>query len=67
MEEIKEQIGSGMNSQLNKLIDISKSIGREDITQACDELIHAIYSVQDWSGTYVGECIDRLEAILYQR
>jgi hypothetical protein len=42
-------------------------INRENITQACDELIHAIYSVQDWNGTYVGECIDRLEAILYQR
>lgn len=43
------------------------TLNREQITQACIELIDAIYSLQDWNGTYVGEHIDRLEAILYQR
>lgn len=29
---------------------------------ACNELIDAIRSVQDWNGTYVGDCIEKLES-----
>ena len=47
--------------------ELKDTINRENITQACVELIDAIYSAQDWNNTYVGECIDRLEAILYQK
>lgn len=31
---------------------------------AIEEMIVAVKSVQDWDGTDVGECIDRLEALL---
>lgn len=29
---------------------------------ACNELIDAIRSVQDWNETYVGDCIEKLES-----
>ena len=32
-----------------------------DLQQAALQLIDAIQSIQDWSNTHVGECIDNLE------
>lgn len=36
----------------------------KSMERACNELIDAIQSVQDWNGTYVGECIDKLKSFL---
>jgi len=34
------------------------------VMRASEELIDAIQSIQDWNGTYVGECIAQLESLI---
>lgn len=46
------------------LVEIEKKDARIKVLEiAPAKLIHAINSVQDWSGTYVGECIDEIEGL----
>lgn len=41
------------------------AMDREEIVAAVEKLTDAIHSVQDWDGTYVGECIDYLDFVIH--
>jgi hypothetical protein len=55
------QIGSKLVVAERERDEAQAEVAR--LREAGDKLIDAIHSVQDWTETYVGECIDEFEAL----